>query len=108
MRLEPIRETERIDKVYIDLYSLLLLSRVGERYYLLIVDDYTRYCQIYTLKSKEALEVYRCYKDFERRIEQQFNKKPKRVRANSRTEFIDIICRVSYEAGLDFTILAPY
>lgn len=42
-RLEPIRETARIDKVYIDLYSLLLLSRAGKRYYLLIVNDYTRY-----------------------------------------------------------------
>jgi len=43
IRLEPIRETERIDKVYIDLCSLLPISRVGERYYLLIVNNYTRY-----------------------------------------------------------------
>lgn len=44
MRSEPIRETERIDKVHMDLCSLLPISRAGERYYLLIVDNYTRYC----------------------------------------------------------------
>lgn len=40
---EPIRAILLGQRVHIDLGGPLPLSKAGERFYLLIVDDYTRY-----------------------------------------------------------------
>ncbi|SMR41582.1 unnamed protein product [Zymoseptoria tritici ST99CH_1E4] len=105
---EPVRAQNLLTKVYIDLGGPLPDLISGEVYYLLIVDDYTRYGWLYTLKTKQAQEVYRCYYDFEIRMHRQFGAVIKEARADGGTEFTSIIANVAHAAGLHFTASVPY
>ncbi|SMR63628.1 unnamed protein product [Zymoseptoria tritici ST99CH_3D1] len=105
---EPVRAQNPLTKVYMDLGGPLPDLISGEVYYLLIVDNYTRYGWLYTLKTKQAQEVYRCYYDFEIRMHRQFGAVIKEARADGGTEFTGIIANVAHAAGLHFTASVPY
>ena len=46
-------------------------SLSGSRYFLLFVDDYTRYMWVYFLKTKKAPEALQAFKDFKKLVENQ-------------------------------------
>ena len=68
------RHTEPLDLIHSDVCDLKLVhTRGGNKYFITIVDDSTKYCYVYLLKSKdEAIEKFVLYKN---EVENQLNKK---------------------------------
>ena len=62
-----------------------MLTKGGKRYFMTLIDDCTRFCYIYLLKSKdEALHYFKIYKA---EVENQLERKIKRVRSDCGGEF---------------------
>ena len=54
------------------------LTKGGKSYFMTLIDDYTRFCYVYLLKSKdEALHYFKLYKT---EVENQLERKIKHVR----------------------------
>ncbi|GKE17606.1 ribonuclease H-like domain-containing protein, partial [Tanacetum coccineum] len=62
-------------------------SREGFKYFLTIVDDYSRAVWTYLLKTKD--EVFDCFVNFIKLIHNQFNAKIKTVKSDNGTEFVN-------------------
>ena len=58
----------------------------GYKYYLLIVDDFSRYCWVFPLKSKA--DVYSTFINFQCYVENVLGNTIKIVRSDLRNEFI--------------------
>jgi hypothetical protein len=57
-----------------------VLTKEGKRYFMTLIDDATKYCYVFLLKTKdEALE---CFKTYKAELENQLEKKIKRVRSD--------------------------
>jgi transposase InsO family protein len=56
------------------------LIKGGKRYFMTFIDDCTRFCYMYLLKTKdEALHYFKIYKA---KVENQLNRKVKRLRSD--------------------------
>ncbi|GJQ95847.1 ribonuclease H-like domain-containing protein [Tanacetum coccineum] len=74
--------------VHLDLWGpYRVTSSEGFRYFLTVVDDYTRAVWVYLIKSKD--EVYHFIIVFNNLIKNQFNKKIKVFRSDNGTEFVN-------------------
>jgi transposase InsO family protein len=61
------------------------LTRGGKKYFMTLIDDSTRYCYVYLLKTKdEALDFFKIYKA---EVENQLERKIKRVRSDRGGEY---------------------
>ena len=61
------------------------LTKGGKRYFMTFIEDYTRFCNVYMLKSKdEALNYFKIYKA---EVENQFEKKIKRLWSDRGEEY---------------------
>ena len=61
-----------------------VLTKGGKRYFMTLIDDSTRYCYVYLMKSKdEALNYFKIYKA---EAENQLDLKIKRLRSDCRGE----------------------
>ena len=62
-----------------------VLTKGGKRYFMTLIDDSTRYCYVYLLNTKdEALHYFKIYKA---EVENQLEKKIKRVRSDRGGEY---------------------
>ena len=60
-------------------------SRGGKKYFITFIDDFSKYCKVFLLNSKdEALEVFKIYKA---EVENQLGKKLKVLRSDRGGEF---------------------
>ncbi|GJX29327.1 putative RNA-directed DNA polymerase, partial [Tanacetum coccineum] len=76
------------DLIHLDLWGpYRVTSREGYRYFLTIVDDFSRAVWVYLLKSKD--EVFGYFVEFVNLIANQFLKRIKTVRSDNGTEFIN-------------------
>ena len=64
-----------------------MASKEGFRYFLTIVDDFTRSVWVYLIKSKD--EVFDCIVIFYNLIKNQFQKHVKTFRSDNGTEFVN-------------------
>jgi transposase InsO family protein len=61
------------------------LTKGGKRYFMTFIDDYTRFCFVYLLKTKdEVLQYFKIYKD---EVENQLERKVKRLRFDRGGEY---------------------
>jgi hypothetical protein len=61
------------------------LTKGGKRYFMMFIDDYSRFCYVYLLKSKdEALYYFKIYKA---EVENQLEKKIKQLRSDRGGEY---------------------
>ena len=61
------------------------LTKGGKRYFMTFIDDCTRFCYMYLLKSKdEALQYFKTYKA---EVENQLERKIKRLRSDHGGEY---------------------
>ena len=62
-----------------------VLTKGGEKYFTTLIDDATKFCYVYLLKTKdEALDFFKTYKA---KVENQLEKKIKRVRSDRGGEY---------------------
>ena len=80
------RNTEPLGLIYTDICDLKFIqTRGGKRYFITFIDDSSRYCYVYLLRSKdEAVEVFKHYK---LEVENQLSKKIKIIRSDRGGEY---------------------
>lgn len=80
------RSTEKLELVHTDLCGPMeVVSMGGSKYFLLFVDDYTRYIFVYFIESKN--QAFNCFKEFKTLVEKQTNMKIKALRSDNGLEF---------------------
>jgi hypothetical protein len=71
-----------------------VLIEGGQRYFMTMIDDASRYCYIYLLKTKD--ESLNCFKNYKAEVENQLEKKIKRFRSGRGGEYFsnefDLFC----------------
>ena len=84
-----------------------VLTKGGKRYFMTLIDDCTRFCYIYLLKSKvEALHYFKIYKA---EVENQLERKIKRVRSDCGGEyFSNLFTLFCEEHGIIHKRTPPY
>jgi hypothetical protein len=80
------RNLAPLDLIHSDLCEMNgILTKGGMRYFITFIDDSTRFCYVYLLKSKdEALHYFKTYKA---EVENQLERKIKRLRSDRGGEY---------------------
>ena len=80
------RSSEPLELIHSDICDLeFIQTRGGKKYFLTLIDDCTRYCYVYLLRSKdEALEMF---KHFKNEVENQLDRKIKVIRSDRGGEY---------------------
>ena len=81
------RNNEPLDLIHSDVCDLKFTStRGGNKYFITFIDDSTKYCYVFLLKSKdEAIEKFILYKT---EVENQLNRKVKVIRSDRGGEYV--------------------
>ena len=84
--IAEIRNLAPLELIHSDLCEMNgVLTKGGKKYFMTLIDDSTRYCRVYLLKSKdEALKFFKIYKA---EVENQLDRKIKRLRSDRGGEY---------------------
>jgi transposase InsO family protein len=82
------RATSFLERIHSDLHQLPVLTSCGFRYWLLFINDYSRYFWIYLLRKKS--ETFDAFTQFKAMVEKQFDKSILCLHDNKGGEFIGI------------------
>nr|AAU90206.1 putative polyprotein [Oryza sativa Japonica Group] len=102
------RNLAPLEFLHSDLCEMIgVLTKGGKRYFMTLIDDATRFCYVYLLKMKdEALDYFKIYKA---EVENQLDRKIKRLRSDRGGEFFsnefDLFCE---EHGIIHESAPPY
>ena len=101
------RNTEPLDLIHTDVCDFRSIpTRGGNKYFITFIDDSTRYCYVYLLKSKdEAIDKFVLYKT---EVENQLNKKIKRLRSDRGGEYVSPFAEICAQNGIIHECTAPY
>ena len=101
------RSTEPLELNHSDTCDLKYVqTRGGKKYFVTFIDDCTRYCYVYLLRSKdEALEKFMHYKN---EVENQLVRKIKAIRSDRGGEYDALFDRFYQEHGIIHQTYAPY
>jgi transposase InsO family protein len=84
-----------------------VLAEGGQRYFMIMIDDASRYCYVYLLKTKD--EALNCFKTYKAEVENQVEKKIKRFRSDCGGKYFsnefDLFCA---EHGIIHERTSPY
>ena len=84
----PLVSTSLLELVHSDVWGPSpLTSLLGFNYYIIFVDDYSRFTWLFLLKHKT--EVLSVFKHFKSMVETQFNSKLKILRTDTGSEYIN-------------------
>ncbi|GJY51077.1 retrovirus-related pol polyprotein from transposon TNT 1-94 [Tanacetum coccineum] len=101
------RKTEPLDMIHTDICDLKSLpTKGGNKYFITFIDDCTKYCYFYLLKSKdEAIDKFVLYKT---EVENQLGKKIKVVRSDRGGEYVAPFAELCAKHGIRHEFTAPY
>ncbi|GKA93173.1 retrovirus-related pol polyprotein from transposon TNT 1-94 [Tanacetum coccineum] len=101
------RTTEPLDMVHTDICDLKSLpTKGGNKYFITFIDDCTKYCYVYLLKSKdEAIDKFVLYKN---EVENQLGKKIKVVRSDRGGEYVSPFAELCAKHRIRHEFTAPY
>ncbi|GJX66819.1 putative ribonuclease H-like domain-containing protein [Tanacetum coccineum] len=78
--------SEPLQLLHMDLFGPTSIRSINHKFYCLVItDDYSRFCWVFFLETKD--ETYSILKDFISLVENQLNKKVKAIRCDNGTEF---------------------
>jgi transposase InsO family protein len=97
-----------LDLIHSDICEMNgVLTAGGQRYFMTMIDDASRYCYVYLLKTKD--EALNCFKTYKAEVENQVEKKIKRFRSDCGGEYFsnefDLFCA---EHGIIHERMPPY
>ena len=76
-----VRDLSPLELIHSDLCEMNgELTKGGKRYFMNLIDDSTRYCYVYLLKSKD--EAFNHFKIYKAEAENQLDRKIKRLRSD--------------------------
>ena len=101
------RKTDPLDLIHTDVCDLKSVPTRGDnKYFITFIDDSTKYCYVYLLKSKdEAIDKFILYKN---EVENQLNKKIKVVRSDRGGEYVSPFAEFCSQHGIRHEFTAPY
>ena len=101
------RNTEPLDLIHTDICDLKSIqTRGGNKYFIIFIDDCTRFCYVYLLKSKdEAIDKFIVYKT---EVETQLNRKIKVLRSGKGGEYKHPFAEYCASHGIRHERTAPY
>jgi hypothetical protein len=97
-----------IELIHFDICQINgVLTKSGQRYFMIMIDDASRYCYVYLLKTKEY--TLNCFKTYKDGVENQLEKKIKCFRSDRAGEYFsnefDLFCM---EHGIIHERTPPY
>ena len=104
-----VRNLAPLELIHSDLREMNgVLTKYGKKYFMTLIDDFTRFCYIYLLKLKhEALHYFN--KIYKADVENQLERKIKRVRSDRSGEFFSNLFTLFYEEhGIIHERTPPY
>ena len=101
------RSSEPLELIHSDICDLKFIQmREGKKYFLTLIDDCTRYCYVYLLRSKdEALEMFQHFKN---EVENQLDRKIKVIRSDRGGEYKAPFGDFCSQNGIIHQTTAPY
>nr|AAK70407.1 pol polyprotein [Citrus x paradisi] len=101
------RNSEPLDLIHSDICDFKSIqTRGGNKYFITFIDDCTKYCYVYLLKSKdEALDKFILYKN---EVENQLNRKIKELRSDRGGEYVVPFMSLCEQSGIIHQVTAPY
>ncbi|KAD5507661.1 hypothetical protein E3N88_15364 [Mikania micrantha] len=101
------RITEPLDIIHTDVCDLKSIpTKGGNKCFITFIDDCTRYCYVYLLKSKdEAIDKFVLYKT---EVENQLNKKIKVLRSDRGGEYVSPFADICAQNGIIHECTSPY
>ena len=102
------RNLAPLELIHSDLYEMNdVETKGGKRYFMTLIDDATRFCYVYLLKSKDqTLDYFKIYKA---EVENQLERKIKRIRPDRGGEYFprlfDEFCE---KHGIIHEMMPPY
>lgn len=106
--LSSIKTSASFDLLHIDVWGLYKTTTFdGNKYFLIIADDFTRMAWLFLLKNKS--DVCISLQHFVKYVRTQFDKSVKIVRSDNGTEFVNVICDKFFkEMGIVHQRSYPY
>ena len=111
MTKAPFHSIDRITKplelIHSDICDLKFVqTRGGKKYFITFIDDCTKYCYVYLMRSKdEAIEMFKLYKN---EVENQLSTKIKAIRSNRGDEYGPPFEQFFEQHGIIHQTNAPY
>ncbi|GKD45945.1 pol polyprotein [Tanacetum coccineum] len=101
------RKTEPLDMIHTDICDLKSLpTKGGNKYFITFIDDCTKYCYVYLLKSKdEAIDKFVLYKT---EVDNQLGRKIKVVRSDRGGEYVSPFTKLCAKHGIRHEFAASY
>jgi transposase InsO family protein len=75
-----------LDLIHSDLCEINGIFTREKKYFITFIDDSTRYCYLYLVKTKD--EALNCFKIYKAEVENRLEKKIKRVRSGRGEEYL--------------------
>lgn len=102
------KTTQPLQLIHTDLCGpMSTVTPGGNRYFMVLIDDYSRYLVLYLLKDKG--EAKHCIKSFVRLVENQFGRKPQAIRSDRGAEFVNKELKQFYsDEGIRMELTAGY
>jgi transposase InsO family protein len=102
------RHLAPVELIHSNIYEMNdVLTKGGQRYFIIMIDDASRYCYVYLLKTKD--EALNCFKTYKTEVENQLEKKIKCFRSDRGSEYFsnefDLFCA---EYGIIHEMTLPY
>jgi transposase InsO family protein len=107
-KIAEVRDLAPLELIHSDLCEMNGgLTKGGKKYFMTLIDDSTRYCYVYLLKSKD--EALNFFKNYKAEAENQLDRKIKRLRSDHGGEYFsnefDSFCA---EHGIIHERMPPY
>ncbi|GJV62109.1 retrovirus-related pol polyprotein from transposon TNT 1-94 [Tanacetum coccineum] len=101
------QKTKPLDMIHTDICDLKSLPiKGGNKYFITFIDDCTKYCYVYLLKSKDkAIDKFVLYKT---EVENQLGRKIKVVRSDRGGEYVSPFADLCAKHGIRHEFTAPY
>jgi len=101
------RSQQRLDIIYSDFCGPMRTTSIGgTRYFMTLINDYSRWCQVYFLKSKD--EAPSKFLEFKRLVENQTGFRIKVFHTDNGREFCNSMDRALKESGIQRRLTIPY